>query len=104
SRGSAAAGWDVATSSVSTLAALSLPREGAERIFGNRRDVVLAASIGGGRGRAVVAEGGYQVSGRWSFASGCHEAECIGGGCTVYDGDAPRLTRQGQPRVLIAFF
>jgi alkylation response protein AidB-like acyl-CoA dehydrogenase len=46
-------------------------------------------------GRAVAADGGYFVTGRWSFASGIRHAEWVTGGCVV-DGD------DGQPEILTA--
>ncbi len=53
-------------------------------------------------GRAVPVPGGYQVSGRWSFASGCQYATWLIGGCVVFDGDAPRMTAEGAPDVRLA--
>ncbi len=43
-------------------------------------------------GRAVRVPGGYRVTGRWGFASGCTHADVMVGGCLVLDGDgaAPR--------------
>jgi alkylation response protein AidB-like acyl-CoA dehydrogenase len=37
-------------------------------------------------GRALKVEGGYRVSGRWGFASGCTHADVMIGGCVVEDG------------------
>jgi alkylation response protein AidB-like acyl-CoA dehydrogenase len=103
--GNAAAGWDVATSSLCAFAADALPREGAARIFGNGPDVVGAGSLARGGGRAEPADGGYRVTGRWGFASGCMDADwMIGGPCTVFDGDAPRLDSDGQPEIRYVFF
>ncbi len=103
-QGNAAAAWDVATSSIVTLSFLQLAREGVDRIFQGGPDVIFAGSIAGGRGRAVVTDGGYRVSGRWGFGSGCSEAEWMLGSCDVFDGDRPRSDGDGRPRRLFAFF
>ncbi|MGH7960768.1 MAG: acyl-CoA dehydrogenase family protein [Candidatus Binatia bacterium] len=44
-------------------------------------------------GRADLVEGGYRVSGRWGFASGCQHADVLFGSCVVFE--------QGQPRRLL---
>lgn len=51
------------------------------------------------RGRARTTDGGYLVSGRWPFASGCLHADWFAGGCHVIDGpgDQPKLDRAGAP-------
>jgi alkylation response protein AidB-like acyl-CoA dehydrogenase len=36
-------------------------------------------------GKAVEVDGGYQVEGRWQFASGCAHADVIVAGCLVFD-------------------
>ncbi len=46
-------------------------------------------------GRAEVVDGGYRVTGRWPFASGCKHSTIIGGLCVVFDGPAPRMTPMG---------
>jgi alkylation response protein AidB-like acyl-CoA dehydrogenase len=55
-------------------------------------------------GRAVRVPGGYRVSGRWAFGSGCTHADVIAGGCLVFDGDQPVLDEAGLPtaRVVLA--
>jgi len=39
-------------------------------------------------GRAVRVDGGYSVTGRWGFASGCTHADVMVGGCLVMDSAA----------------
>jgi alkylation response protein AidB-like acyl-CoA dehydrogenase len=53
-------------------------------------------------GRAVRAPGGYRVSGRWAFGSGCTHADVIVGGCLVFEGDQPVLGEGGRPLWRIA--
>ncbi len=48
-------------------------------------------------GRAVKVKGGYRVSGRWPFSSGCQHSAWLVGGCLVYDGEQPRLRPNGVP-------
>jgi alkylation response protein AidB-like acyl-CoA dehydrogenase len=55
-------------------------------------------------GRATRVSGGYRVSGRWAFGSGCTHADVMIGGCLVMDGGAPVLDARGLPtwRVMMA--
>ena len=55
-------------------------------------------------GRATVVEGGFRVTGRWPFGSGCQNSDWLGFTVGVYLGDQPRLDEAGLPeqRVLIA--
>src|SRR5262249_49421214 len=48
-------------------------------------------------GRAARVKGGYRVSGRWPFSSGCQHSAWLVGGCLVYDGEQPRLRPNGVP-------
>ncbi len=48
--------------------------------------------------RAVAVAGGYRVTGRWAFLSGCHHATWFGGVCTIYEADgALRYRDDGTP-------
>ncbi|HTO07107.1 MAG TPA: acyl-CoA dehydrogenase family protein [Myxococcota bacterium] len=55
-------------------------------------------------GRAVRVPGGYRVSGRWAFGSGCTHADVMLAGCLILDGDQPVLGANGLPesRMLLA--
>lgn len=55
------------------------------------------------KGRAVAADGGYRVSGRWSLVSGCQISDWIQLNCVIYDGDRPRLSEGGTPVVRFMF-
>jgi indole-3-acetate monooxygenase len=72
-----AAGWDVATSFMSTLFALGLPRSGLERVYSHGPDVIFAGTVTVSRdtASAVSDAGGYRLSGRWRFGSGCQDAD-----------------------------
>jgi alkylation response protein AidB-like acyl-CoA dehydrogenase len=48
-------------------------------------------------GRAVAVPGGYRVSGRWPFASGCQHSDWMSVGCMIYDDEAPRRGPDGAP-------
>lgn len=50
-------------------------------------------------GRAEVVAGGYKVTGRWPYASGCQHATTIGGFCNVFDGDTMRMSPFGMPEI-----
>lgn len=106
-----AAGWDVATSSMSGLFALGLPRHGLERVYGRGPDVIFAGTVTINRdtARAVATEDGYRVSGRWRFGSGCQDADwmiCsaqLVDGATAQDGTGapPRSIYVIQPRASV---
>ena len=51
------------------------------------------------KGQAVVVEGGYRVSGRWSLVSGCQMSLGIALTSVVFEGAAPRQTAAGVPEL-----
>lgn len=67
-----------------------MARETAARLFADHPDLVLCGALNP-RGRARRAEGGWRVTGRWPFASGCHGAHYFWGQCLVED-DGPART------------
>jgi len=73
------------------------PKEVAQAIFADP-DTILANSTRPS-GRAVVVEGGYRVSGRWSLVSGCQFSAWLILMCIVHEDGKPRLTPSGAPEL-----
>lgn len=73
----------------------ALPPATADAVFADPRLVVAGAL--NPLGRATPVAGGHRVSGRWPFASGCHNAHYFWGQCVVYDGDVPARASAGGP-------
>jgi indole-3-acetate monooxygenase len=79
--------WCLGQTSVCAMVAASLPVAGAREIFLDRRSIL---TWGSGTGQATMVDGGYRVTGNWSFASGGHHATWLGGHCLVHDRDGTR--------------
>jgi indole-3-acetate monooxygenase len=61
-----------------------LPDEGLHEVFpGEGADLPICAGQFVARGRAVPVDGGYTVTGRWSFCSGIEHSGWVVGGCAV---------------------
>jgi alkylation response protein AidB-like acyl-CoA dehydrogenase len=67
----------------------------AREIFGDRR-TILANGTGSG-GTAVPVDGGYRLSGRWPFASGCTHATWLKAAAPVAEGDGRPGAPAGPP-------
>lgn len=77
SRADGSAAWCLGNAALgSGTAGAQLPSEGARRVFAGRGDVPMAGGFVP-RNRARPVEGGYELSGRWAFGSGCRHAEWI---------------------------
>ncbi len=89
--GAGSVGWNLANNGIGQLVTLGLPEDGVDEIYGDRGDTILAGTAVPGGGQAVPVAGGYRVSGRWQFGSGCQEASWMLGSFQVLGDD-------GQPR------
>jgi alkylation response protein AidB-like acyl-CoA dehydrogenase len=99
------AGWNLANNAICQMMALSVPDPGVEEIFGEGGpDTILAGTGVPGGGTGVAVQGGYLVSGRWPFGSGCREAEWMVANFEVSEGDRVRLGPDGEPALYRAFF
>ncbi|EPJ7276730.1 acyl-CoA dehydrogenase family protein [Raoultella ornithinolytica] len=85
------AGW-VASFGMNPFYLGGLPLSTLDEIYRHGPDVVFAGGIFPPQ-KAIAQDGGFQVSGRWSFASGCTGAELIGVGILPDDGSARPLPR-----------
>ncbi len=78
-----------------------LPNKGAEVVFANGKDVLIAGQ-GPPMGTARPVPGGYVVNGHWSYGSAIHHATVIRTGCLLLDGDdKPVMSPFGIPEVLV---
>jgi indole-3-acetate monooxygenase len=99
SRADASVGWTVAIGAGCWLDLVGLPRSTFDAVFADDPGV----KVGGGinpAGVAVRVDGGYRVTGRWGFVSGCQHCDWIYGNC-IEEGAA---TNGGMPPLRIALF
>jgi alkylation response protein AidB-like acyl-CoA dehydrogenase len=88
--GAGSVGWNLANNSIGQLITLGLPDEGAREIYAPGADTVIAGTALPGGGQAVPVAGGYRVSGRWRFGSGCQESSWMLGSFQILDDGQPR--------------
>lgn len=101
-RADGSTGWVVAIGATTGLVSAYLEEEAAREIYG-RDPSGVAGGVFAPRGEAVAVEGGYRVTGRWPFASGCEHCSWLMGGCVVRrDGKTDLLpTGLADPRMMI---
>lgn len=88
------AGWVLFVHAVYGALSAYLTDEAAEEIYGD--SLAIVSGTLNPSGRAVPTDGGYRVSGRWSFGSGISHATWALGNCMI---DTPE-----GPRPIIAMF
>ncbi len=93
----ASTAWCVVQGSGCSIAAAFLAPNVARDVFGDPR-AVLCWGPTDGKPRAVVADGGYRVTGTWTFASGLMHATWVGGHCVIVERDGSlRPGPDGKP-------
>ena len=88
-------GWNLCNNSIAQLVTLGLPDAGVQELYSQRPDTPIAGTAVMGGGRAVPVEGGYRVTGRWPFGTGCQEASWMLGSFQILDGGEPRRSPDG---------
>jgi alkylation response protein AidB-like acyl-CoA dehydrogenase len=84
-------GWNITNNSIGQLVTLGLPDDGVHEIYAQGADTIIAGTAVQGGGQAVPVEGGYRVTGHWTFGSGCQESAWMLGSFQILDDD-------GEPR------
>jgi alkylation response protein AidB-like acyl-CoA dehydrogenase len=91
-------GWVTMILASSGILAAYLPPDGAKEIFGEGPGAVTCGVVAP-RGKAVTVDGGYRVSGRWPYASGCHHSSWIALNCMVETNGELETLPNGQPNL-----
>jgi alkylation response protein AidB-like acyl-CoA dehydrogenase len=99
-RSDGSAGWNVMIGAGNGRYGALMAPEVAAEVYADPRAVWCAAFPVGGR--LAVTEGGYRLSGRWPYASGCSQSSWFFPGCLVAEGEHARRTEDGRPLMLIA--
>ncbi|HEX3864625.1 MAG TPA: acyl-CoA dehydrogenase family protein [Stellaceae bacterium] len=95
--GAGSVGWNLANNGIGQLVTLGLPEDGVQEIYAKGAGTVIAGTAVQGGGQAVPVDGGYRVSGRWSFGSGCQESAWMLGSFQILDKDGkPRSRPDGR--------
>jgi alkylation response protein AidB-like acyl-CoA dehydrogenase len=89
--GDASAAWCMNQGSGCSMASAYMAPDVAQAIWGGKRGVV---AWGQGPGaKAIRTDGGWRVTGTWSFASGSRHATWLGAMCPSFGGDGTALVR-----------
>jgi alkylation response protein AidB-like acyl-CoA dehydrogenase len=81
-------GWVAMIGSATPWLFCNLPRNAFDAIYASTPDVIHASSTVPA-GTAERVDGGYRVTGRWPFASGCRHADWMLGFCVITEKGAP---------------
>jgi alkylation response protein AidB-like acyl-CoA dehydrogenase len=103
SRHDGSVGWNVFVANSSALIAPFLAPDAMRTIFADPRAIVAWGPPNASQ--AIAAPGGYRVTGRWDFASGCRQATWMGAHCHVVEPDGSlRLNAAAKPTVRTLLF
>jgi alkylation response protein AidB-like acyl-CoA dehydrogenase len=93
----ASVAWFVNQSNVSSsTSAASMPHDAALELFGGPREG-LAWGARHNNSKAIKVEGGYRLTGTWSFASGGRHTRLLGAHSAVQNPDGTPHIRHGRP-------
>lgn len=93
----ASTAWCIGQAAGCSMASAYMAPAAARQVWGDPRGVLAWGQAAPGAVAEVV-EGGYRVTGRWSFASGGRHATWFGGHCRVHEADGSlRAGPEGAP-------
>ena len=80
------------------------PLEAQEEVFGNSPDVLTSSSLNAGRSTIEKTAGGYLLSGRWEFSSGCDASKWVMVGADVPEGRVWALVPRSDYEIIDTWF
>jgi alkylation response protein AidB-like acyl-CoA dehydrogenase len=102
SRIDSAAGWNLQLSTAIAPFLAWLSDEGAAEVLSDP-EVILGGTLNP-PAQAVPVAGGYRVTGRMPFVSGCHSCSWFLAPALVMDGEQPRMNQAGVPVSVIVIY
>ena len=94
-RHDASAAWCLCQAAGCSMTAAYFGPEAGRNIFGDRRSVLAWGPSHDAK--AVAVDGGYRITGTWSFASGCRHATWLGGYRAIQELGGAARRRPGAP-------
>jgi alkylation response protein AidB-like acyl-CoA dehydrogenase len=101
-RADGSAGWCAMIIGTSALMSGYMNERLADEVY--RAPDAITCGVFAPMGRAVRVPGGFRVSGRWPFASGCEHAAWRMGGALIVDGEEPERLPSGALHVRSILF
>ena len=103
-RADGSTGWTVMIGNEGVLLRALLPRHRFDALYADSPDLIGAGSVTP-RGEAKVIDGGFEVTGRWPFASGCLHSKWLLANCVVTEnGQARPGPTQNVPETRFVIF
>lgn len=102
-RADGATGWSFMANAMTTgFAGAFVGDSAADAMFGGKVPAITAGMLAPG-GRGVPVAGGVRGGGKFSFGSGCAQADWMGGGMILLQDGAPIMEPNGRPRTRICY-
>lgn len=98
SRQDGSVGWNVMIASHAAVIASYLPPKALREVYRGGPSTVIAGALPP-KGAAIPVQGGFRLTGRWPFASGCHQAEWMLGPSIVMEDTKPRMRSDDRPDI-----
>ncbi len=98
-RADGSVGWTVMIGSESPHLMALMERPVFDRLYANGPDVIFGGAFNA-QGHAEPVKGGYRVTGRWNFASGCQHSDWLFGNCLVMQDGKPQMMPDGVTPVV----
>jgi alkylation response protein AidB-like acyl-CoA dehydrogenase len=101
-RADGSAGWCAMIGATSGVTSAYLRSDVAQEIYGD--PLIVTGGVFAPKGTAVAVDGGYRVTGRWPFASGCEHCAWLMGGSVIEENGELRRLANGTPDARMMLF